>query len=172
MGETQLREARAVEVAAWLQDHQIEMDRLNTERDRLDQEFRWLSQARGSTPTSERERIQSVHTSAQRFAEIEAAIVTRQIAATTLRLESVPAAPDATELAVAEAAATEAIATRDGLRRQALESQRDRDQLEHSLRELGKRQTESRAIVEVRRRRAAQAGQQGPLATKRLVIAS
>jgi hypothetical protein len=136
--EAQAREARAVEVAAWLQDHQVELERLNTERDRLDLQFRWLTQARGSSPSSERERVQSVHETAQRFAEIEAAIVTRQIAATTLRLESVPDSPDPIELAAAEATATEAIATRDALRRQALEAQRDRDQIEAQLRSLRK----------------------------------
>jgi hypothetical protein len=172
MGETQLREARAVEVAAWLQDHQVELERLNTQRDALDQQFRWVSQSRGSSPTSERERIQSVHEIAQRFAEIESAIITRSIAAGTLRLEMLPDAPDPIELARAEEAATEAIAIRDALRRQALESQRDRDQIEAQLRSLRKQAVESAAKVEVRRRRAAQAGQQGPLATKRLVIAS
>jgi hypothetical protein len=154
-----------------LEDHQIEMGRLGTERDTLDRQFRFYVAARGSTPAAEKERIEAVHATAQRFAEIEAAIVTRQIAATTLRLESVPDSPDPIELAAAETAATEAIATRDGLRRQTLEAQRGRDQLELQLRGLRKQQTEAATIVEVRRRRAAQAAIQQPLAAKRLVVA-
>jgi hypothetical protein len=170
--EAETREARQEQVRGWLEDHQIEMDRLGTERDSLDMRFRFLTQARGSSPTSERERVQSVHETTLRYAEIESAIIIRSIAAGTLKLELVPNSPDPIELAAAEQAATEAIAIRDGLRRQALEAQRGRDDLERSLHGLGKQQAEAVAKVATRRRQAAQAGQQGPLAAKRLVIAS
>jgi len=171
MGEAQTREARHADIHGWLEDHRAEMDRLNSQRDTLDQQFRFYVAARGSTPAAEKARVRDVHETALRYAEVEAALITREIAAASLRLELIPTAPDPAKLARAEQTASQAIAVRDSLRKQQLEADRGRDQLESRLRELGKRQTESRAVVEVRRRRAAQTAAQQPLTTRRLVVA-
>jgi len=169
--ERQQREARQRQILDWLADHATELERLNSQRDTLDQQFRFYVAARGSTPAAEKERQVAVKQTALHFAEIESAIIARQTAADTLRLEMLPDPPDPAALAAAEQAASEAIASRDLLRQQTLETQQARGQLERSLHALGKQEAEARSRVAQRRRQMAQAGTQ-PLAVRRLVIAS